>query len=245
MVQTRHGQREEAAKRIQTAFRQYTHKRYASWATNWDDRDPISLEPIKTLPRIRLFRMRVGVHMYAYDSWAWLRWIYRSETHPISRKLLTIDAICACYNAARASADVLSDTVPDDVKSTLAKYENPVSIRNVSIVSVRPVRWYMLVYISPLYKLLYLNVEICGTSPPYANVSYDVEERQMVATRGSNISLEEVGATCTTEERTFIFASDRRATSQAEQDIGSNFPGSSITLSDADAGSEYDPSSPY
>jgi hypothetical protein len=236
MVLTRRQQKEQAATLIQRHYRCYTYRRLRSWAANWDDVDPISLEQIRSLPQVRLFRMQVGRKTYAFDSWAWLRWIYRSEVHPTNREAITPEAIWDCYRAARDSADVLAD-VPADVKRTLQKFQNPVNIRNVSIVSVRPVRWYMLVYVSPLYKLLYLNVQICGTAPPFAKVSYDVNERTLT----SESVTSDMGATDVSrvaEDRGFIFASDSLATLQAEEDVNSVMESSTTGNMDD---SEYEP----
>jgi len=70
-------------------------------------------------------------------------------------------------------------------------------------------------YISPLYRLLYLNVEICQDEDherPTASVSYDVEERHTDA----RIIPANNSVTRGVQERTFVFGSDMETTSLAE-----------------------------
>lgn len=209
MVLTRLQQRLAATACIQRAFRLYLQRRYRGDLHNWDDVDPISQEPVCTIPRTRLFCLDGN----GYDSWAWLRWFHKSETHPTTRHPISPPQVRRCYEAALRGA-AISKVIPPVVQKLLEKYKTPLQIRHISIVSISPVRWYMMVYISPLYRLLYVNVEISQTDGqhlPTASVSYDVEERNSDCRIFPSNNAVSLGL----QERTFVFGSDLETTTLA------------------------------
>lgn len=143
---------------------------------NAHDIDPISQEPVRCIPAHRLFTVKLasGLTM-GYDAFAWVRWLLRNNTHPTTREPLPVRCMRECYEVAVHASTI--EEAPPRVERCLRRFEVPVSVRYVTIFSLRPVRWSMLLWVSPMYKLVSLDVQVSDATPPFASVSYEVLPR--------------------------------------------------------------------
>ena len=178
MVRTRSQRRELYATVIQRAFRAYLRRRFKGWLYNYSDNDPITLEPVGLTPKHRIFTMSVGHHRVGYDSYAWIKWLIRHDTHPLTREPISIETVHACFNAAQRAHQHQRGGAPTDVRACLDRYGTPLRVHYITVLSVSPVRWSMLMYLSPLYHLSSLDIQISKSNPPYASVLYDVIPRR-------------------------------------------------------------------
>ena len=150
---------------------------------NYDDIDPISMESISSLPPLRLFTLRESNHKkYGYDSYAWIKWISHHSLHPITRAPLGADAVWACYNAAKRSVANDKDA-PAQVKRCIEKLDTPLKVHYLTVLSFRPTRWTMLLFVSPLYELRSIHVNVSLAYSNLVNITYDVVRRKL---RSSN-----------------------------------------------------------
>jgi hypothetical protein len=74
---------------------------------NWNDDDPVSLEPIRTLQT--WFELEFQNKTYRYDAWAWLEMFAREEkdryVHPVFGSHISVQTRTRCWEAcAKASA---------------------------------------------------------------------------------------------------------------------------------------------
>ena len=75
-----------------------------SFVANFEDRDPISLEPICDLPTSEVFFVKtMNGKVHAYDAIAWLPWLADgNRKDPITNQSLTNNEIHECFHACHA-----------------------------------------------------------------------------------------------------------------------------------------------
>ena len=202
MTVTRSFAKNMSAAAIQTAFRQFrirkrslackakrrvTRSRANSNASstyaNEDDVDPISRERIQDVPEARLFSItESNGKTYAYDSYAWIRWIVHHTAHPLTREPLSPQSVKACYESAKRSVKMDADA-PSYVERCIQKLEVPVRVHYVTILAMHPFRWTMLLFVSPLYHLRSVSVEISDHAPHQASIRYDARKKTAASTK--------------------------------------------------------------
>lgn len=175
MVQTRsqHQAKEKAAQKIQRAAKAWLNHPLS----NADDRDPITLELIADIPRDRLFYMRTASgRRMGFDACAWLPWLLHDGRHPSTRERVPRSTVRACLRTANAYLKKNPAESTVQLRAAIEKYTQDLKIQYITLVSLHPVRWFMLLVVSPLKRLQSLHVEISSGVHPQATVSYEVTD---------------------------------------------------------------------
>lgn len=124
--------------------------------SNYDDDDPISLEPVKTLKHFFYLSCPRSGRVEACDSIAWLRYFARSDekwpTHPCTRQMLNAQDIWDCY------ANALNALGPDDA-DIMAMRRDTVTAKVVGrTVAMRAT--------SPLFLICLKSIQTVSESDP-------------------------------------------------------------------------------
>ena len=160
----------KAAVMIQRCARKYMSKNLMRSLTNKDDSDPITLEPVRDIPRDRLFVLRMNGKRYGYDAFSWLQSIVLDRRHPSTREILPMTAVHSCYATALKAYKNRPEDTPQPVKDAIEKMRLPVSLVHIeqrpapkrkfvhAQASPRAFRWLLLLRVSPLYTLTSIKV---------------------------------------------------------------------------------------
>lgn len=190
----------KAATVIQRCARKYMSKNLVRWLSNKDDSDPITLEPVRDIPRDRLFVLRMHGKRYGYDAFSWLQSIVRDRRHPSTRERLPMTAVHACYTTALQAHKNRPDDTPKPVTDAIEKMRMPVSLVHIEqrpapkrkfvparAAPARAFRWFVILRVSPLYTLTSIRVYGKMNTP---TIEYGIEDsRQNHAFEASSSSI--------------------------------------------------------
>lgn len=177
----------KAVVRIQRCARRYMAKHLMCSLSNRDDNDPITLEPVCSIPRDQLFVFRMpNGKKYGYDAYAWVQYMVRDSRHPSTRERLPSTAAHSCYTSAMRAfkARGAEDAA---VVDALHKMRMPASLVHIEqrpaperkfsgAARRRQWRWILLLRVSPLYTLK--SVKVSGhMSTPI--IEYEIEDSRL------------------------------------------------------------------
>lgn len=248
MVQTRsqtHQANEKAAQKIQRAAKAWLNHPLS----NADDRDPITLELISEIPQDRLFYMRTAPgRRMGFDACGWLPWLLRDGRHPVTRERVPLSTVRACLRTADAYLQKNPAESTVQLRAAIEKYTQDLKIQYITLVSLHPVRWFMLLVVSPLKRLQSLHVDISAGVHPQATVSYEVTNALDDEPVGETVRLDDgiySSSDNMSAHRVLAVGSDARAAEVAEAFLSGGSGGGGVDDEEEEEDDEDDDDSEF